>query len=206
MGHESSIRLPTRLVGVVRTDPATPAGPNAPPVSGPAPKNTPTTPSAADTLANINLELETERAQIQRVLFELTRGVQELRNVATQTMADVKTAAVDLALAVATHFLMEQVHAGAFPFERLVESALERLMPRQPVTVSLHPDDLALLHARLGESPALANTIELRWTTGPTLRRGDVRVETPDRSALFDMQERLEQLRQLLHQVAADDE
>lgn len=198
MGLEASIRLPTRLMGVVRTDPASVSA--TPPPLSMATNLMPGIPDAPDP----RKVQDEERARIHQVLADLSRATQHLRTTDARTALDIKNASVNLAVAVASHFLMEQVQAGTFPFERLIEKAVDRIASRQPVTVTLHPDDLALLQERLGEANALSTTADLRWSPDESLSRGSCKLETPDRSILFDMEDRFDQMKQTLLQIASD--
>ena len=53
--------------------------------------------------------------------------------------------AVELAVAIASRLLHDQIQAGDYPVENLVRTVVERLDTPQPVTVFLHPEDLAAL-------------------------------------------------------------
>lgn len=187
MAREQSIRLPARLVGVVRTDPA--AAPAIPPPASPP------CPAPPDPM----VERQAERARIEKVLGELVQATAAIQQQARLTLEQVQAAAVDLAVAVASHFLMVKVRAGDFPFDRYVHEALERLVPRQPVTVVLHPEDLEMLQERM-ERWDFGSGQDLRWRADPALGRGDCHVETSDRSVLFDLGKRLEYLREVLKQ------
>ncbi|MFO0966550.1 MAG: FliH/SctL family protein [Gemmataceae bacterium] len=188
MTSEATIRLPSRLVGVVRCDPATEPPPPIQPMPLPSP-----TPSHQE------IQDAEDRARLQALLAGLGRAAQALHVEMTKTLAEIKLATVDVALAVASHFMMERIQAGTFPFETLVTRALERLAPARQATVLVHPDDLRLLQERAGAHPSFT-AVDLRWLADASLPRGSFRIETMEQSVLFDVGNRFELLRQTLRQ------
>lgn len=198
MASETTIRLPARLVSVIRTDGGAPA-PIAVPAGPPACGTTPTTtgaPAAPDPEAR-------DRAEAEAVLAKLLRAAQSYEAKERHTLETIKRASIELAMSVAGHFLTERVQRGDYPFEKVIGRALEQLAPRQPVTILLNPEDLALLQRRLGET-LLPAAQDARWSADAALPRGVFRVETMDRGVLFDLGNRLDVLRQTLLQTAQD--
>jgi flagellar assembly protein FliH len=111
-------------------------------------------------------------------------------------LAEMQRVAVEVAVAVASHVLYERIESGDFPVEELVRAAVQRLDPRQAVTVRLHPEDLALLERRTAEEPLFAlDTEELRLVADPALGRGDCRAETGDVAVMANLQEHLAEIR-----------
>lgn len=192
MAHETSIRLPVRLMGIVAGE------------QGAAPVNALSLPPPPPGPTEAELQAQAERMQIQHVLAELGQASRQMQVATKKATEQIRAAAIDLSLAVASRFLMEQVQRGTFPFERVIDQALEQLAPRLTASVALHPEDLALLQARLPEERLSCHAAELRWIADPTLPRGSCRMETPDRAALFDMEARLRQLREVLIQWPTD--
>ena len=193
MAHETSVRLPGRLVGIVRTDAAAPV-PAGPPL-GPA-----AAPPAAAAGARVAIATAdaAERERVRKVLASLTEAVAGLRAQGQQLLQAVEPLAVELALAVAGRFLHRQVETGAFPLAALVRQAIERLDSRQPVVVLVHADDLALLQRQLGDNADLLGGAEVRLAADASLTRGSCKVQSQDRGVRFDLDSRLAALRQQL--------
>ena len=80
-----------------------------------------------------------------------------------------------------------------------MRAAVQRLEPRQAVTVRLHPDDLALLERRTAEEPLFAlDTEELRLVADASMGRGDCRAETGDVTVVTNLEAHLAEIRREL--------
>jgi flagellar biosynthesis/type III secretory pathway protein FliH len=189
MPHETSIRLPGRLVGVVRADAAavTPL---------PSPTILPAPPTAHPG--------ESASRNIDAVLSALRQAALLMQAHRQQQTAEMQRLAVELAVAVASRFLQGKVSAGDFPFEALIRQALDRLETRQPATVMLHADDLAALQEQLPPDHPWLEQDDLRLIADTTLPRGACKVRAQDRCVHFDLEERLETLRRQLLDAVAD--
>lgn len=218
MSHETSIRLPVHLRGVLRADAAAasavapPIGPVAPAAvpavaQGEAPlRNTPAPEMLQRALEERLLaERAAERAACERALAGLAQAAQQLHGCRERLAQELRRAAVELALAVATRFLHEKVAAGDFPFELLIRQAGDRLEHRGPLQVFLSPEDLRLLQERLGAGHVLFDQAQFRLGADPALARGACKVSGHETSILFDLDERLTALRQQLLEQAHPD-
>jgi flagellar biosynthesis/type III secretory pathway protein FliH len=186
------VLLPRRLRGIVLGDPSVmPAGPVAPEVqraSAPPPED----PRA-----------EQERQAVKLVLERLTDAASALQRQQREGLDELRRAAVELAVAVASRLVKDCVEAGNFAVEARVRQVLERLDVSQPVTIFLHPEDLVLLEKRLGENRGLlAEGLDLRLAADASLHRGDCRAEAPSCTVLARMEAQLADIRRhLLHVV-----
>jgi flagellar assembly protein FliH len=103
-----------------------------------------------------------------------------------------------LAVGIARHLVEREFTADPTLLEQLVARALVLAPLHGPVTLRLHPADLAALQQLPGVLRAVPTTVELRWSADPTLSRGSCLLEGPasvidgrlDR-ALLDIHERL---------------
>jgi flagellar biosynthesis/type III secretory pathway protein FliH len=191
MAHETSIRLPGRLVGIVRESP--------PPSSASLPAAAALAPAASVPAASReNVESAAERERWQRLLTNLEHAAAALHAQHQQVVEGVEQLAVELAVAVAGRFLQTKVEVGDFPFAALIRQAVERLETRQPVVVTLHPDDLRLLCQRFGAEAGLVDHPEIRLTEDPSLPRGAFHLQAQERGLQFDLESRLAALRQQL--------
>src|SRR5207249_3655574 len=106
-------------------------------------------------------------------LARFQEATKSLRAFQQKLLGEMQRLAMDLAVAIASRFLNSQVHAGSAPMELWIREAIERLDARQPVTVRIHPEDLALLEKRLGPENFLPlNDAEVSFVADPTVRRG----------------------------------
>ena len=190
MAHETSIRLPGRLMGVVRTDPA-PAAPVGPPAL------TTLTSSVVESSQPDPKTSAIDCEHLQNVLNRLNEAAAAMQSQYQQLAHAVEPLAVELALAVAARFLQAKAAAGELPLADIIRQAIERLEARQPVQVLLNPDDLAVLERQDLNLP------DVRLLADPTLKRGSCKVQSQDRAVRFDPESRLAALRQQLLDAVA---
>lgn len=183
-------RTPPRLRDIVRASPAMPLPP-APIVAVPKPP-----PPAGPDPAAIQRE---QRQAIEQTLVQLRQAVAQLGSRYEGMAAEMRQAAVELAIAVAGRLVFDKLQAGEFPIEEMVRQALGRLPAAPAVTVYLHPHDLELLRRRLADSllSPLRQT-EPRLEADPSLRRGSCRAEADEIHVLADLATHLVELRQQL--------
>jgi flagellar biosynthesis/type III secretory pathway protein FliH len=176
------------LRDVVVTDPAAPL----PPV-GPSPEE----------LARAEKQRREEQEALRRVLGRLEEVAAELLAQQRQRLQEMQTVAVELAAAVASRLVHERIEAGDFAVETLVRRAVEKLQTTQPVTVTLHPQDLELLEKRLGGQPA-GDIARLRLVGNATLGRGDCRAEAGDEGVQAVLAEQIAEMRRHLLEALPD--
>ena len=142
-----------------------------------------------------------ERQRLEELLQQMVDVTQDLKTQQGDRLEEMQQVAVELAVAVASHLVYRQLEAGDYPVEELVRKAIKQLEPREAVTVSLHPEDMAALERRLGNNPLLPlDTNEVRIVADATLARGDCRAETGDTSVMTQLEQHLTEIRRdLLH-------
>lgn len=182
---EIAFRSPPRLRDIVRSSPHLPL----PPVPLAA-LPTPPPPDPA------RMALE-DRQTIERVLNQMRSSVDRLGARYDAMAAEMRQAAIELAIAVAGRLVFDKLQTGDFPIEEMIRQAVARLPAAPLVTVYLHPDDLTLLRNRLGEQPLLpAKESELRIEADAALPRGGCRAEAGEIHVLGDLAGELAELRQ----------
>ncbi|MEO5800774.1 MAG: FliH/SctL family protein [Gemmatimonadales bacterium] len=125
-------------------------------------------------------------------------AMRALEDASTGLRTELATTVHTLSLAVARHLLDREFAADPEQIHRLVGKALALAPVSGPVTVRLHPEDLAALQAIGGLDAMTPTAVDLRWIGDATLVRGGCVVEAPtsiidgriDR-ALLDLYERL---------------
>jgi len=143
-----------------------------------------------------------EREAIECVLRNLHEAAAFLRSQQQEHLEEMQRLAVELAVAIASRLLHDQIQSGDYPVETLVRKVVERLDTPQPVTVFLHPADLALLKQRLGEGRTIfPESAEVQLRSDAALARGDVRAQAGDISVLADLEEQLKDIRGTLQET-----
>jgi flagellar biosynthesis/type III secretory pathway protein FliH len=187
-----------RLRNVVRASAPSvqPSPPRAPTQSAPP------TPTAADNARQ-------ERQFIEQTLAQVQLSI-ELLAVRYDTMvAEMRQAAVELAIAVAGRVVFDKLQAGEFPIEEMVRQAVARLPEAPEVRIYLHPEDLILLRRRLiaeADPHSVAEQLlpygrgakGIHVEADASLRRGSCRAEAGEIHVLADLAGQLAELRQQL--------
>jgi flagellar assembly protein FliH len=186
MTHARPIVFPSRLASVTRTGPVDPP---------PAPVAIPEAPPPPVALGPDPQEVEA----VRRVIAQLGEASRRLAAQRLEAVEELQRLALELGMAVAARLVHTHIAAGAFGVEDLVRSALAHLPTASAVTVALHPDDLALLQARLGADVAtLAVDTELRILPDASLGRGDCRAQAGELTVCADLRRQLSEIRDLL--------
>ena len=165
-----------------------------------------------------------ERQAIEQTLAQVRQSVEQLGARYDAMAAEMRQAAVELAIAVAGRVVFDKLQAGDFPIEEMVRQAAARLPAAPAVTVYLHPEDLAVLQRRLASeedketrrhgdkekestpffslSPCLRVSLsgksEPCFESDPALRRGSCRTEAGEIHVLADLATQLAELRRQL--------
>ena len=148
----------------------------------------------------IGKQLHADRQLIEGLRDRLMAAARELQEQHRQRVHDWRQAAVELALAVAAKLLHREVLAGEFAVEEVVRDMVGQLGEGDlPLTIRLHPEDLALLQRRLGGKPLLPERPGVpRLAADDALHRGDCRIESREELLLCDLAGQLAELREHL--------
>ncbi|QDU40251.1 flagellar assembly protein H [Maioricimonas rarisocia] len=133
---------------------------------------------------------------IAPMLESINEAVEEFEARRKQSLEELQLLAVELAVAAASNLVAQAIDRGEYGIEQLVKDAVGKLGMEQPITISLHPEDIQLLDRRTeGEAvPWRDGRITLRPETG--IQRGDCRAETGDgRILIAEMSARLAEMR-----------
>jgi len=188
--REFTLSLPRRLRSVSLADPAGPLTADSTVVVSPAEWQ-------ARHEADRQRLLREDQQAIQRVLASVNQAVQHLHVRQQQLLGEMQKATVELALSVASWLVHKQVEAGEFPVEKMVQEALQRLGPQRPVTVFLHPADLALLESR-STGPLVPQAGEVNLAADRGLTRGGCHARAGDIEVLSKIEEHLAVFRRTL--------
>lgn len=193
---DATLVPPGAALPPLRRPPApAPTGPLGP--LGPA---APTPPPADFDLAK---ELRADRARIAAVLDQLRAAAADLQARQAGDMDQLQQVAVTLALNIAARVFHREVLAGEFPVEQIARELVAQLgNDEPPLRVRLHPDDLALVTARL-DGQWLLPTAEPKLAADPTLARGTVAVDAATQTLRADPVRTLDEIRdELLRGIA----
>jgi Flagellar assembly protein FliH len=200
--HQIEVRFSAPLREASLVDPNAPLPALAPvhpqPVVEVEPEPPPAPPQQSLWETEIGRQLAQDRETINTTLTHLTEVVRALDERHRQRLDEWRRAAVELGVAIAARLLHDKIQAGEMAVETMVREAIARLKPDEPVTVRLHPSDLALLQERLGGEPLLPGRANVQVVGDPRLGRGDCRAEGKDTSILVELGFQLAAMRQRL--------
>ena len=194
--QEGRIRLNSQLRSVQLQKEATQQASSLPPVPGPPEIVVPggNTPSVADEMAEKQRDREAMLASWQT----LTMRIQEIAEQNRLQLAELSQAAVELAVLMAEKMVGQQIENGHYAVDRIVQEAVGRLSAVEVLTVRLHPEDLRLLEAALGDEMPGKSHQQVKLEADAALVRGDCLVEAEDQGLLAGVQTQLADMRAAL--------
>jgi flagellar assembly protein FliH len=139
-----------------------------------------------------------EREAIERVLTSMTDAARQMQVQQDERLGEMRQAAVELAVAIASRLVHDKLEAGDLPVDRLVRQVVDKLGIREAVKVHLHPQDLALLKKKTGDVGFPGMGPELQLLADPAISRGGCRAETGDVSILSQLEVQLVEIRKIL--------
>ena len=104
---------------------------------------------------------------------------------------------MELACAIASKLIFEEVDSDRFPIANLVHEVISRLDTTAAAVVRLHPDDLTLIQ----QQPMISGTGEdrsLEFVADPTLNRGDCKAKSGEISVVYQLRRQIDDLRRQL--------
>jgi flagellar biosynthesis/type III secretory pathway protein FliH len=143
-------------------------------------------------------QLRTEREGWSRGLTELKRLMGQVDVNLASVLGELREATVELAHAIASKLVFDEIASNRFPIDRLVAEILGRLSNREPATVRLHPQDLAALQSENGQAGSFDQEREVRLIPDPTLSRGDCKAVAGEITVIYELQRQIDEIRREL--------
>lgn len=137
-------------------------------------------------------------ARLEELLNAVQFQLEELEQRRRQSLREMQSAAVELAVAAAGQLLIRAIETHDYAVEAIVQAAIDRMGLHRPITIRLHPDDLQLLQERLPLLTDWKLDAQCELRADPALRRGDCRAESPDGTGVLrETATQLAELREL---------
>ena len=131
--------------------------------------------------------------QILNAIAESIHGVEQRRE---QALLEMQHVSLELAVAAASHLVHEAIESDQFGIEELIRSTIRQVDGGVPLTVTLNPEDQALLTRRLSDLENKQDLEALTIHVDANLPRGSCEVTTSEgNSWRAEMSTRLEQIR-----------
>ena len=170
----------------------------------PAGYDSPETRSQSVSATELTIDSDHEVKQIREQRSAMLSAIQNLHQVTKQTerqidlmVREMQEATVELACAIASKLIFEEVDSDRFPIANLVHEVISRLDTTAAAVVRLHPDDLALIQ----QQPMISGTGEdrsLEFVADPTLNRGDCKAKSGEISVVYQLRRQIDDLRRQL--------
>lgn len=127
----------------------------------------------------MQLDMDSDRRRLESTRSALQDALEQAQTLQARIIAQSEEQVVDLALEIARKVLGQEIQAGRYQIDPLVQEALSRVPSRQGVCVHLHPDDYAACGLR-EESPDEGSAGRVRFQPDPTVEQGRCLLETAE--------------------------
>ena len=136
--------------------------------------------------------------RIEELLSALRFQLDELEQRRRNSIREMQSAAVELAVAAAGELLIRAIQTHDYAVEQVVQAAIDKMGLHRPIRIKLHPDDLQLLQERMPSLTDWKLDPQCELHADPTLRRGDCRADAPDGAGVLrETATQLAELREL---------
>ena len=147
---------------------------------------------------NLEQHRDRELKSLRNAMEAVREAVAELEQRRRQSLDELRTIAVELAVIAAEHVIHTAIEADAYDVEALIGSAVAHLQPDVPAAVRLHPDDLRLWRNNKQHESAAGDKSVLTFVPDENVGRGGCHLESASGWILAsDVAHRLAQIRDL---------
>lgn len=150
-----------------------------------------------DQLNQLRESLRSQQALFERAAHTLTETTKAVEKQLTSVVFELQEVAVELATAIASKLVFDEVNHNRFPIANLIHEVLGRLDTRATAIIRLHPDDLAVIQ----ELPVIGepnNEQSVQYVADPALARGDCKAKAGDITVSYELRRQIEDIRQQL--------
>ena len=143
------------------------------------------------------LALQEQRRMFQNATLELNRVSKEVQQQLAGLVREVQVTTIELAHAIASKLVFEEIDEDRFPIANLVHEVVSRLESSEKAVVRLHPDDLALVQ----EIPTIGNADSeksIQFVADNTLARGDCKAKAGEIMVAYELNRQVEEIRREL--------
>ena len=127
----------------------------------------------------MQLDMDSDRRRLESTRSALQDALEQTETLQARIIAQSEEQVVELALEIAHKVLGQEIQAGRYQIDPLVQEALSRVPARQGVRVHMHPDDYAACGLR-EESPEEGGAGRVQFQPDPTVEPGRCLLETAE--------------------------
>ncbi len=152
---------------------------------------------AEDEARRLRAELDSTRAQVQRMVRQLDEAAAQIRAFQEEQLHACRDQVIRLAVGIAERILLKQIASGEYDIERIVTETLAQAPTGRKIVVRLHPADLETLKQLVadGGTEALQH---IEMVADPQLGRAECVVDNEQVTLEHRVDEHLRQIEQAL--------
>jgi len=160
-----------------------------------APANEPSTTMAVE-LHDLQ-QLQIERTALNQATEELRRATKDLQRQTEGLLREFQHASVELAHAIASKLVFDDVEQDHFPLANLVHEVISRLNAKAEIVVRMNPADVALIE----QMPTIGSSETdhaVRFIADSNLQRGDCQAKSGEITVIYELRRQIDEIRQQL--------
>jgi flagellar assembly protein FliH len=143
--------------------------------------------ASAAAIGQAGKALQAQRAELASAHAALVNGLKQLAELRDSMMKAAEQQIVQLAIDVARKVMMQEIQAGRYEIDPIVQAALAQVTSWQEVVVHLNPEDFT--RCRQAQENSRDDSSGVRFVADPAVRRSECVLETSQgvvRSAIED--------------------
>jgi flagellar assembly protein FliH len=137
---------------------------------------TPADAGAAAAIDQAGKALQAQRAELTSARAALLGGIKQIADLRDSVIKAAEQQIVQLAIDVARKVLMQEVQAGRYEIDPIVQAALAQVTNWQDLVVHLNPDDFT--RCQQAQEPAQDDLPGVRFVADPAVKRSECLLET----------------------------
>ncbi len=143
--------------------------------------------------------LQRDDSWVKEMFEDIQHQLAEFEQRRQQSMNEMRSLAVELAIAVTEKLVLEKIDESQFPFQNLIGQLVDQSPHSACLQLSLNPDDLQLLSQQIenshDENKAFGN---LKLTADGRLPRGRFHIDSGDNEYFYDIAMHLAEIRRTI--------
>ncbi len=137
-------------------------------------------------------EMQALRDELAQTRSALESGLEQLGELREQILVEAESQLLDLALDIARKVLCQEIKAGRYDIQPIVEEALAKMPSRRDVVVHLSPEDWA--HLEMAHEGNAIPGGNVRFKADPSVKRAECILETGEGVVDASIDEQLDEI------------
>lgn len=142
--------------------------------------------------------LQAQRAELASARAALVSGLKQVAELRDSVIKAAEQQIVQLAIDVARKVLMQEIQAGRYEIDPIVQAALDQVTSWQEVVVHLNPEDFA--RCRQAQESSRDDSSGVRFVADPAVKRSECVLETAQGVVRSAVEEHLREIASALRE------